>query len=351
MVLSPLALAALLGATVAPQPGQSLSDALARLRPGDTLLLPPGTFHAALGRLSGVSVRGAGPGVTEVVAPEGADGAQVVGEAELSGLTLRAGAAHCALKVTGGGHARLRDLALSGEACALFVDGGSVEAERLDLRSAMYGLLQRDGEVTLSEATIQGGAAGVGLLKGSLTLTRAAVVGPSRDAAISVTAGQASLDAVVISQPGPSGIAIGSKGRVVGRSVSIAGATEQEGVLGDCVQSLGGELQLAWSDLSHCGGAAVELSRGRVALDGVDLQGGSAGCLALVDGARADLQGNLCTGRGPGLVLASGSKAQLRMNRWAVDPVLWVECASGARAEILYGEHERTPCQAAPKRD
>jgi hypothetical protein len=351
MVLSPLALAALLGATIAPQPGQPITDALTRLRPGDTLQLPPGTFHTALGRLTGVNVRGAGAGLTEVIAPEGADGAQVVGAAELSGLTLRAGAAHCALKVIGGGHARLRDLALSGDACALFVDGGAVEAEQIDLRSAMYGLLQHDGEVAISGATIQGDMAGVGLLRGSLTLSRAAVVGPSRDAAISVSAGQVSLDAVVISHPGPSGIAIGSKGRVVGRSVSIAGATEQEGNLGDCVQSLGGDVHLAWSDLSRCGGAALELSRGRATLDGVDLQGGGAGCLALVDGARADLQGNLCTGHGPGLVLASGSKAQLRMNRWKVDPVLWVECATGARAEILYGEHERAPCQAAPKRE
>lgn len=348
LVLGATFLSLALGATVQLSPGETVGQALARLRPGDLLELGPGSYPAALGRLSGVKLRGAGPDQTRLVAPEGEDGGTVVGEVELSNLSLRAGPERCGLKVNAGGRARLRDLFLSGGSCGLFLDGGAVQGERIDLRGGNYGVLQRDGELTLAGGTAHGGVAGAGLLQGSLALSRMAIYGPFRDAGISVTRGEAILEAVVIAQPGPSGITVSPKGRLVGRDVSIAGPTERDGTLGDCVLAIGGEVRLSSSELLHCGGAAVEASRARIALDGVDLQGGGAGCLALVDGSRADLQGNRCTGQGPALVLASGSSAQLRMNRWLVDPVLWVECATGARATLLYGEHEREPCQPRP---
>lgn len=79
-------------------------------------------------------------------------------------------------------------------------------------------------------------------------------------------------------------------------------------------------------------------------LRGMELSGGGAGGIVLVDGARAELVGNRYAGRGPGLVAASGARAVLRANRWRTDPVLWVDCGSGARVEIGRGEALKEPC-------
>ena len=65
----------------------------------------------------------------------------------------------------------------------------------------------------------------------------------------------------------------------------------------------------------------------------------------LVDGATAELDGNLIAGHGPGLALASGARASVRMNRWWVDPVFWVDCGSGARVAVGEGSTLRTPLQ------
>ncbi len=70
-------------------------------------------------------------------------------------------------------------------------------------------------------------------------------------------------------------------------------------------------------------------------------------CLVLVNGAVADLSGNLCAGHGPGLVAASGARATARVNRWWTDPVFWVDCGSGARVELGRGETAKAPCAAA----
>ena len=79
-------------------------------------------------------------------------------------------------------------------------------------------------------------------------------------------------------------------------------------------------------------------------LSGVQAEGGRAGCLAFVDGARAELDGNVCTGGGPALVAASGARVASRMNRWRAVPTVWVDCAAGARFEPGEGEREADPC-------
>ncbi len=66
-----------------------------------------------------------------------------------------------------------------------------------------------------------------------------------------------------------------------------------------------------------------------------------------MNGATAGLSGNLCAGRGPGLVLVSGARATAQVNRWWTDPVFWVDCGSGARVELGRGETARAPCAAA----
>jgi hypothetical protein len=49
------------------------------------------------------------------------------------------------------------------------------------------------------------------------------------------------------------------------------------------------------------------------------------------------------------VVAASGAQVTARMDRWLTDPVLWVECGSGARVRVGAGEEEAEPC-AAPTR-
>jgi hypothetical protein len=273
------------------------------------------------------------------------DGVLVSGDAALAGLSIRAGPARSALKVAGG-VARLDDVALAAGSCGAYVDGGRLEGRGVDLSGGQYGLLVRRGEVALDDGSARGNAAGVAVLAGEIALRRFAIVGPAREAGISVAGGSASLEGVVLRAPGPSGISVSGGGRVDGVEVTVAGATEERGFLGDCLQVNRATARLHGATLVGCAGAAVEASGGTLSLSGVDAIGGSGGCIVLVNGASADLSGNLCGGRGPGLVLADGARATARVNRWWTDPVFWVDCGSGARVELGRGETSRAPCAA-----
>jgi hypothetical protein len=341
------ALAFALAAEIDVPAGAPLDAALSRARPGDVVRLGRGVHAGTLGRpAGGLRIEGAGAGATTVLAPEGADGVVAEGALALAGLTVRAGPERCALKVLGGS-VSLRDVALAGGACGAFVDEGRLSGHDVAL-SGGYGLLVRSGEVAVEEGSARGSRAGVGQLGGALTLRRFAVTGPAREGGISVAGGAATLEAVVIRSPGPTGISIASGGRLEGLDVTVAGAAETRGVLGDCVQVMRGTLRLAGATLIRCAGAAVEASGGDLRLDGVDATGGAAGCLVLVDGASAELSGNLCAGRGPGLVVAGGARARLVANRWWTDPVISADCGSGARVEVGRGEKVAPPCAARP---
>lgn len=337
-------LALALAATIDVPAGGDLAAAVARARAGDVLRLGAGEHRGALGRLAGVRLEGAGAGETRILAPEGEDGAIAVGPLELAGLSLHAGPHRCGLKVLQGGDVRLSAVALSGGSCGAFASGGRIEARDVDL-GGDYGLLSTRSEVALEGGSARGRRAGLAATGGTLSVRRFAIVGPASEGGLVVSGGaRATLEAVVVRRPGPSGISVSEGARVEGTSVTVAGATEEGGVLGACAQSLRGELRLSASMLAGCAGAAVEASGGEVALSGVDAAGGEAGCIALVNGARADLSGNLCVGRGPGLVAASGARAKARVNRWWTDPVLWVDCGSGARVELGRGERGKSPC-------
>jgi hypothetical protein len=351
-LLTPL-LALAISAVLDVPAGASLAEALARARPGDVVRLGPGLHAGSLGRISDLRIEGAGADSTRVVASEGQDGAVVTGRVELAGLTIEAGDARSGLKVIDG-HALLDGVALSGNAVAAFLDGGRIDGHDVALAGG-YGLLVRSGEVRLHGGIVRGGGprrAGVALLRGRLELSRFSLTGPFGEAAVSVSGGVAVLEDLVVRDPGPTGISV-TRSEVTGRDVEISGARELplegarglDGVLGDCVQLIRGTLRLASSGLARCGGAAVSASGGELRLDGVDAQGGSAGGLVLLDGARADLRGNWVTGRGPGLVAAGGSQVDATFNRWRTDPVFWVECGTGARVRLGFGERAAEPCK------
>lgn len=343
--MAPLAHAALalaLGGTIQVSAGDDLAAALARARPGDLVRLGPGTHRGAFGRRGAIAIEGAGAGVTVVVAPEGEDGLVATGDVSLRGLSLRAGPGRAALKVVGGA-VRLDDVALAGGVFGAFVDGGSLVANDVTL-AGEYGLLVRAGRVALHGGWARGAGDGLAVTGGELSVRRFDVIGPSREAGIAVSRGTATLEAVTIRSPGPSGIGVSGGGAVEATGVTVAGATESDGFLGGCVEVLHGKLRLSGATLVGCGGTAVEVSGGDVSLRGVDASGGSAGCLVFLEGANAELQGNVCGGRGPGLVLVGGSKATAIANRWWTDPAMWVDCASGARATLGRGEVVREPC-------
>lgn len=340
-----LALLALLalGAVVEVPAGAPLAPALASARPGDLVRLGPGRHAGSLGSLAGLRVEGAGAGVTLVEPTADEDGAVARGKVTLAALGLRGGPSRCGLKVFAAGEVSLEDVALSGGSCGAFVDGGRLAARGVAL-SGDYGLLVRSGEALLEEGSAEGRGAGVALVSGAATLRRFAITGPSREAGLSVGRGTARLEAVVIRAPGPAGLTVSSGGRVDGVDVTVAGATEEKGFLGACVQVIRGTLRLAAATLVRCAGAAVEASGGDVRLEGMDATGGAAGCVVLLEGARGTLEGNLCAGRGPGLAVASGARARLVANRWRADPPLWVDCAGGATVELGRGELVASPC-------
>ncbi|BDG02520.1 hypothetical protein [Anaeromyxobacter oryzae] len=345
--------ALVLAAVVDVPAGGDVAQAIASARAGDVIRLGPGEHHASLGRRHGpLRIEGAGVGVTEVIAPEGEDALVVeAGEVELAGLALRAGRARSALKVLGG-RAVVEDAVLAGGEVGAFVQGGGLEGRRVDL-FGRYALLARESRVDLTGGTARGDLAGVALLSGALVLRRFAVTGRAEEAGITIAGGEAELDDVVVRSPGPSGIAVTGAGVLRASAVDVAGATEVhvspaadvEAILGDCLHVRRGTAALSAATLTGCGGAAVEASGGSVTLRGVDAVGGEAGCLVLVDAARAELVGNVCSGRGPSVVAASGAQAVARMNRWRTDPVLWVDCGSGARVTLGRGERVAEPCR------
>ena len=203
--------------------------------------------------------------------------------------------------------------------------------------------MQRTGTVTLSGVTARGRWAGIALLSGDLTLSRAAVTGPSAEAAVTIGGGTARLSESVYRAGGPSGLAV-SGGRVVASDLTISGAREVKGVGGDCLLVMRASLSLSSSELTGCGGAAIEASRAELLLDGVDAAGGAAGGFIFTDRTRAELRATLVTGRGPGLVAMTGSQVTSWQARTWTDPVLWVDCGSGARVEQLDAQGARQPC-------
>lgn len=350
MTLVPLLLPALLAAGPDVMPGADLAAALRAARAGDVLRLGPGVHQASLGRLRiPVRIEGAGAGVTVLLAPEGEDGLVVEGgDVRLAGLTLRAQGPRAGLKVLGGA-VRVEGVALAGGAVGAFVDGGKLTGADVDLAGG-YGLLLRSGEASLAASRATGVRAGIAQLGGRLELHRLAVTGPSSEAAISLSGGTALVEDAIIRSPGPSGMSVLGSARVEARAIDVSGATEvrvTEGtrIQGDCVQLRRGTLALAAGTLTRCGGASVEASGGSVDVRGVDATGGEAGCLVFVDKASARLQGNRCVRRGPGIVAAGGAQVRASLNRWLLDPVLWVECGSGARVYLGVGETAREPCR------
>lgn len=338
----PLALAA----TIDVPPGADLGAALASARPGDVVRLAAGAHRGGVEVRAGIRLRGAGAASTRVVAPEGADALIASGDAEVGGLSLEAGAPRCAIRVTGG-TLRARDVRAKGGGCGVRVAGGALEGEDLVLDGDVA-LLVDDGAATLTRGHVHGALVGVTLHGGTATLRHLAISGPSREAGLSVAGGVARLEGVVVRSPGPAGIAVATGGRVEGAAVVISGASEEEGIPGACVQVRRGSLALTASTLLRCGGAAVEASGGEVRLSSVELAGGAAGGIVLLDGATATLEGNVVAGQGPGLALSDGSHATASKNRWWVDPVFWVDCASGARVKLGEGERARTPCGGSP---
>jgi hypothetical protein len=340
-------LALLTGAEWLVPAGASLADAMARAATGDTVRLGPGEHRGALGRLAGVTVAGAGAGVTVVLAPPGEDGAVTDGDATLRDLSLVAGPARTGLKALSGA-VTLERVALVGGSTGLFVDGARVEGRETWLEGG-YGLLQGAGVVRLTGLIAHGGRAGLALLTGDLEVTRGAVTGPSAEAAVTIAGGTARLAELVLRNGGPSGLSV-SGGVVTARDLSIAGPRESGGIGGDCLLVMRARVTLRASELTGCGGAAIEASHAELHVEGVDAEGGSAGGFIFTDQTRVELLATLVTGRGPGLVAMQGSRVRGWQARHFTDPSLWIDCGSGARVEWLDAHGARQPCEPEPSR-
>jgi hypothetical protein len=344
-ILGPALLSFLLAATHDVAAGQDVAAALARSAPGDVVRLGAGEHRAAIVLPAGVRLEGAGPERTRVVAPDGADALAASGDAQIARLALAAREPRCALVVRGG-RVALSEVALEGGACGARVEAGALEAQRSSLRGRV-GVRIDGGTLSLAGSRLRGDAAGVVVHGGRASLRQVAIEGPFREGAVSASGGDTALDEVAIRKPGPAGIAATGGATVTGTGVSVTEVGAVDEIPGACVQVRRATVRLAGGKLSRCSGAAVEAEGGTVHLARVDAEGGAGGCFALVGGT-ADLEGNTCTGRGPGLVLTEGARASLRGNRWRTDPTMWVDCGSGARAELGPGERGPAPCRGAP---
>jgi hypothetical protein len=280
-----------------------------------------------------------------VVAPEGEDAAVPAGDAVISSLTLEAAPPRCALHVAAG-EVRVERAALRGGACGARVTGGALRATTVAFGGAV-GIAVAGGEADVAGGTLGGDHAAIALHAGAVRVRGSVADGPFREAAITAAGGTAWLEGVVIRSPGPAGLAVEAGARVEAIGLVVSGA-DAEGIPGACVQVRRGTVTLRGSTLVRCGGVALQVAGGTARLVGVDASGGIAGCLALVGGAGAELDGNLCAGTGPGLAAASGARAAARMNRWWTDPVFWVDCGSGARIALGAGEGARAPCAGSP---
>jgi len=335
-------LALALAATLDVPAGGDLAAALSLARPGDVVRLAAGAHRGTLGDLRGVRVVGAGAGVTVLVAPEGDEGARLLGDASVEGLSLVAGPERCAVLAAAGRNA-LRDVALAGGACGLRVSGGRLEARDVDA-AGRRGIQVTGGEGEVAGGSARGEVAAVALEGGVLSLARLAVNGPSSDAAVAASAGALSLDSIVVRAPGSTGVAVARGASVHARGLAVVGGPSDEEIPGACLLSQRGELRILDGLLARCGGAALVAAGGTASLTGVDATGGASGCFQVLSGARVDLSGNTCIGRGPGLLLAGGAVADTRMNLWASDPVRSVDCGSGARLTLGPGEPGPVPC-------
>ncbi|HSB20047.1 MAG TPA: hypothetical protein VLD85_08575 [Anaeromyxobacteraceae bacterium] len=340
-----LLLSLALAATVEVRAGEPLRPALARLGPGDTLRLGPGRHRGGLGKVSGVTVEGSGAAATVVEAGEDEPAATVAGDVSLRGLTLAAGPIRCGLAVQSG-TARVRDAALTGGACGAFVEGGRLDAGKVTLTGGLYGLLVGGGQAALDGATLRGEAAGAAMTRGAMHLARTVVTGPAREAAVSVSGGTATLDEVVVADPGPSGIAV-LGGKLEGREVTVSGPREAGGLRGDCLLSIRGQVRLRDSMLLRCGGLAGEVAGGFLRLESVYFEGGREGGIALTRGARAELEDVVAAGSGPALVVEGTSSARIAASRWLAEPALQVDCAGGARVTLAGGSLPE-PCPQGP---
>ena len=348
MLLAGVALALATSVTLDVAPGDDLAAVLRRAKPGDTLALARGRHHGALPALAGLTVTGAGAGETVLEAPEGCPrrGGGGRGDAHRPHRARRPRGAVCA--GVEGRPAVLRDVALAGGACGALVDGRRAPRGRRPPARRRHGLLVAGGEARLRDARRCTAASPASR---SSAAPRRSSARRSRTLArggIRSTGGEATLLASVVLAPGPVGLAV-TRGSLRADESTVSGAGPRGGP-STCAEALGGELRLAGSELRRCGGAALEASRAVVVLDGVDVEGGAAGCLALVDGARADLQGVRCSGHGPGLFVGSGAQAEARHDRWLVDPTMVVECATGARVRLGPGETGREPCPGELRR-
>ena len=330
--LASLALALAAAARLEVPVGGSVEAVLATARPGDAITVGPGEYRTPLGHLSDLRITGAGAGVTVLVVPPGEEGAVATGPLALARLTIVAGPGRSALAVLGG-RATLTDVALLGGACGAFVEAGRLDGTEV-LLGGDYGLLVHGGEVRLRGVTASGRRAGVALLAGTLDLAGAAVTGPSAEAGVTVSGGIARLAEVIVRAPGPTGVAV-SGGELSARDLTVAGSREASGFLGDCLQVQRATVRLEASELVACGGAAVEGAHAALQLAGVTAAGGEAGCIVLTDGSRAELDGTLCTHRGPGLVATGGAQVTARAARFWTDPELWIDRGSGARFDRL----------------
>lgn len=212
------------GSTVSVSSATELTEALEGAAPGTVIRMAAGTYAGSFAVPAGVTLEGAGVGLTEVVAPTELDGLRLTGGAETA--------------------TRVRGL-------AIVVDGG-------------MGVRARGGRISLDDVAIEGArGAGAGFADADeVTLTRVEVAGP-------VTAENATA---LPPAPTPSdtltyGIVFLRVARAVASEVSVRGT----GLFG--FTSIDSDLEWTTGDVTGALGNGVVITGGRATLTSVTVLG------------------------------------------------------------------------------
>ena len=249
------------------------------------------------------------------------------------------------------GRADVSDVTISeGRGPALYVAGGALGLQRVQVQGHEYALLTGSGAVVEAETLSATGAerAGVAVVKAKahfreLTITRAGTYGGLQCVSSDVT-----VEGLHVKDVAGAGVSTrdGSL-RLEGAEVTLT--RDRDGAGGDGLQLRGGRATLLHLTVRKASGACLLAAEGTdVILSHASLEGCHTAGLAVETAAHlAASDVTVDSSDGPGAVATSeGELLLLGFRAVATDGVLWAECANGARVRTwdVKGALPELPC-------
>lgn len=237
-----------------------------------------------------------------------------------------------------GASVRLREAELHGlRGSCLFASGGEVSLIEPVFSGCEVALESREG----ASLRVRGGLiarcarAAIALTESHLEARDLVIEGPSRDGALVLVGGDASLSDVLVHQPGPTGV-LARLARIRFDEVSVLGArTDAAGDFGNALFAFDAQLSGRGLFARGCNGPAIEVQLGRGRLADVEVEQNPVASLALEHSAQLDLDGLIASDRdGAGVACIERGSSTLRapwLRGFPAGPWL-VDCSCDVRA-------------------